>query len=67
MEYEIDQVDSDDYCTISADGDFFVQFCNPPLPTFVPDNFTMGKSSITVYIQELLSKTWRGCKVYRQT
>ena len=43
MEYEIEQVDSDDYCTISADDDYFVQFCNPPLPSFVADNATIGK------------------------
>ena len=43
MEYEIEQLDSDDYCTISADDDYFVQFCNPPLPSFVADNATIGK------------------------
>lgn len=48
MEYEIEQLDSDDYCTISADDDYFVQFCNPPLPSFVADNATIGEFCFSI-------------------
>ena len=44
MEYEIESLDADDYCSITAQGDYFVQFCNPPLPTLVADNATLGKT-----------------------
>ena len=44
MEYEIESLDADDYCSITSQGDYFVQFCNPPLPTLVADNATLGKN-----------------------
>jgi uncharacterized protein YegL len=50
MEYQIEQLDSDDYCTISADDEYFVQFCNPPLPTFVADNATIGEYNYDVVL-----------------
>ena len=43
MEYKTEELNADDYCTVSADGEYFVQFCDPPLPSFVSGNATLGK------------------------
>lgn len=38
MEYSTEIHSSDDFCTITADGQYFVQFCDPPVPSFVNDS-----------------------------
>jgi len=42
MEYKTEAISADDYCSVSVDGDYFVQFCDPPLPSFVADNHTLS-------------------------
>ena len=57
MEYEIEALVGDDYCSITAQGDYFVQFCNPPLPTLVADNATLGMSSSKASSSSLQSQS----------
>ncbi|CBY23487.1 unnamed protein product [Oikopleura dioica] len=38
MEYSTEIHSSEDFCTITADGEYFVQFCDPPVPSFVNDS-----------------------------
>jgi hypothetical protein len=38
MEYSTEIHSSEDFCTITADGHYFVQFCDPPVPSFVDDS-----------------------------
>lgn len=50
MEYKTEEINADDYCSLSVDGDYFVTFCDPPLPSFVADNETIGEYSYDVIL-----------------
>jgi len=63
MEYEIESMVGDDYCSITAQGDYFVQFCNPPLPTLVADNATLGEYNYDVILMLDTSGSMFGEKI----
>jgi hypothetical protein len=53
MEYKTEEINADDYCSLSVDGDYFVTFCDPPLPSFVADNETIGIYSMASFRENI--------------
>ena len=61
MEYATEALSADDYCSVSVDGAYFVQFCDPPLPSLVADNQTLG-----IFLKSCFNRYRRGLETCPQ-